>query len=92
MDFEKYTERSRGFIQTAQTLATRSRHQQLTPLHILKVLLDDKEGLAANLIAAAGGDAGKALAATEAELAKAKAAEMVAATEGLCPICGSEMD
>ncbi len=70
MDFEKYTERSRGFIQTAQTLASRSSHQQLTPLHILKCLLDDKEGLAANLIAAAGGDAKKALAATEAELAR----------------------
>jgi len=70
MEFEKYTERSRGFIQAAQTLASRSSHQQLTPLHILKVLLDDKEGLAANLIAAAGGDAHKALAATEAELAK----------------------
>ena len=70
MDFEKYTERSRGFIQAAQTLASRSSHQQLSPLHILKVLLDDKEGLAANLIAAAGGDAKNALVATEAELAK----------------------
>ena len=75
MEFEKYTERSRGFIQAAQTLASRSSHQQLTPLHILKVLLDDKEGLAANLIAAAGGDARKALAATEADLAKAPKVE-----------------
>ncbi|NQV47082.1 MAG: ATP-dependent chaperone ClpB [Rhodospirillaceae bacterium] len=70
MDVEKYTERSRGFIQSAQTLATRSGHQQLTPLHLLKVLLDDKEGLAANLIGAAAGDAPRALKATEAELAK----------------------
>ncbi len=70
MEFEKYTERSRGFIQSAQTLATRSNHQQLTPLHILKVLLDDKEGLAANLIGAAGGDATKALKSAEAELGK----------------------
>jgi len=70
MEFEKYTERSRGFIQSAQTLATRANHQQLTPLHILKVLLDDKEGLAANLIGAAGGDAAKGLAKVEAELAK----------------------
>jgi ATP-dependent Clp protease ATP-binding subunit ClpB len=70
MDFEKYTERSRGFIQSAQTLATRSNHQQLSPLHILKVLLDDKEGLAANLIGAAGGDAAKALNSVEAELGK----------------------
>ena len=70
MDFEKYTERSRGFINAAQMLATRSSHQQLTPLHVLKVLLDDKEGLAANLIGAADGDAAKALVATEAELDK----------------------
>jgi len=70
MEFEKYTERSRGFVQSAQTLALRSGHQQFTPLHILKVLLDDKEGLAANLIRAAGGDPKKALANTEAELAK----------------------
>ena len=70
MEFEKYTERSRGFIQSAQTLALRSGHQQLTPQHVLKVLLDDKEGLAANLIRAAGGDPGRALAGVEAELAK----------------------
>ena len=55
MEFENYTERSRGFIQAAQTLAIRLGHQRFTPEHILKVLLDDKEGLAANLIAAAGG-------------------------------------
>ena len=70
MEFEKYTERSRGFIQSAQTLALRSGHQQLTPQHVLKVLLDDKEGLAANLIRAAGGDPARALAGVEAELAK----------------------
>jgi len=69
MEFENYTERSRGFIQSAQGNALRSGHQQLTPLHILKVLLDDKEGLAANLINAAGGDAPEAHAATEKELA-----------------------
>ena len=70
MDFEKYTERSRGFVQAAQGLALRSNHQQFTPEHLLKVLLDDREGLAANLIAAAGGEASKALAGAEAELAK----------------------
>ncbi|MBC8269484.1 MAG: ATP-dependent chaperone ClpB [Rhodospirillaceae bacterium] len=70
MDFEKYTERSRGFIQSAQTLAARSGHQQLTPLHILKVLLDDKEGLASNLIDAAGADPAKAFSTVETELAK----------------------
>ena len=70
MDFEKYTERSRGFVQAAQTLANRQGHQQLTPLHVLKVLLDDEEGLAANLIRAAGGDPQQALSLTEAELTK----------------------
>ncbi len=70
MEFEKYTERAKGFVQAAQTLALRSGHQRLTPDHLLKVLLDDKEGLAANLIGAAGGDAGEALRAVEAELAK----------------------
>ena len=70
MDIEKYTERSRGFLQSAQTLAQRSGHQRLTPEHLLKVLLDDREGLAANLIRAAGGDPARALGATEAALAK----------------------
>ncbi len=70
MNQEKYTERARGFIQSAQSLALRSNHQQLTPLHILKVLLDDKEGLAAGLIIAAGGDAARALTATEVALNK----------------------
>jgi ATP-dependent Clp protease ATP-binding subunit ClpB len=70
MDFEKYTERSKGFVQAAQTLAQRRGHQQITPEHLLKVLLDDKEGLASNLIGAAGGDARAVLAATEAALDK----------------------
>jgi ATP-dependent Clp protease ATP-binding subunit ClpB len=70
MDFEKFTERSRGFVQSAQGLAMRSGHQRFTPEHLLKVLLDDSEGLAANLIKAAGGDPARALAAVEAELAK----------------------
>ncbi|MEI7606270.1 MAG: ATP-dependent chaperone ClpB [Rhodospirillaceae bacterium] len=70
MDFEKYTERSRGFVQAAQGLAQRSGHQQLQPLHLLKVLLDDKEGQAAGLIKAAGGDHAAALEAIETELAR----------------------
>ncbi|OHC73424.1 MAG: ATP-dependent chaperone ClpB [Rhodospirillales bacterium RIFCSPLOWO2_12_FULL_58_28] len=70
MDFEKYTERSRGFIQSAQTAAMRMSHQQLTPLHLLKVLLDDKDGMAANLIAASGGKHAKALKSCEAALDK----------------------
>ena len=57
MDFEKYTERSRGFVQAAQTLAQQSGHQQFTPQHLLEVLLDDEEGIAVSLIAAAGGAA-----------------------------------
>ena len=70
MNLEKYTERSRGFIQSAQTLAQRSSHQRLTPEHLLKVLLEDDEGLSANLMRAAGADPDKALRAVEAELAK----------------------
>jgi len=70
MDIEKYTERSRGFVQAAQSLAQRSGHQRLTPEHILKILLDDREGLAANLIGASGGDPARALSGVEATLAK----------------------
>ena len=70
MNLEKYTERVKGFLQSAQTLALRSNHQQLAPEHILKVLLDDKEGLAANLIRAGGGDPARALKAVEASLDK----------------------
>jgi ATP-dependent Clp protease ATP-binding subunit ClpB len=56
MDFEKYTERARGFIQSAQSLALREGHQRFMPEHMLKVLLDDSEGLARNLIRTAGGN------------------------------------
>jgi ATP-dependent Clp protease ATP-binding subunit ClpB len=70
MDFEKYTERSRGFIQSAQSLALREGNQRFSPEHLLKVLLDDEEGLAAGLIRAAGGDPRLALRETEAALAK----------------------
>ena len=55
MDIEKFTERARGFIQSGQSLALREGNQQLTPDHLLKVLIDDEEGLAARLITAAGG-------------------------------------
>src|SRR6202790_4357073 len=68
MELEKYTERSKGFVQTAQNLALRSGHQRLTPEHLLKILLDDKEGLCANLIDGAGGDAKNAVLAVETEL------------------------
>ncbi|WP_374311661.1 ATP-dependent chaperone ClpB [Dongia sp.] len=70
MDMEKFTERSRGFLQAAQTLALRSGHQRLTPEHLLKTLLDDKEGMAANLMKAAGADPARALSGVERELDK----------------------
>ena len=70
MDFEKFTERSRGFVQAAQAAALRLNHQQITPEHLLKVLFDDSEGLAANLIRASGGDPGRALKAVDAALGK----------------------
>ncbi len=70
MEFEKYSDRCKGFFQNAQMLALRSGHQRLAPEHVLKVLLDDKEGLASNLIHEAGGDAAKALKSVEAELAR----------------------
>ena len=70
MEFEKYTERARGFVQNAQTLALKSNHQQLTPLHLLKVQLEDREGLASNLIDAAGGSSARAYEALNAAFAK----------------------
>ncbi|MFO7770169.1 MAG: ATP-dependent chaperone ClpB [Roseovarius gahaiensis] len=59
MDLNKFTERSRGFIQAAQTIAMRESHQKLAPEHILKALMDDAEGLASNLIKRAGGDSAR---------------------------------
>src|ERR1700731_1752715 len=70
MEMEKYTDRAKGFLQSAQTMALRRGHQRLTPEHLLKVLLEDAEGLCANLIRAAGGDPKAALQAVDAELEK----------------------
>src|SRR5213075_3128300 len=70
MNIEKYTERARGFIQSAQSLAMREGHQQFSPLHMLKVLLDDGEGLAGGLIDRAGGNSRAILKATEDALNK----------------------
>ena len=70
MDLTKFTERSRGFIQAAQTIATRESHQRLTPEHILKALMDDDQGLASNLITASGGQPDVVLQAVDAALAK----------------------
>jgi ATP-dependent Clp protease ATP-binding subunit ClpB len=70
MDTEKYSERARGFLQSAQTWALGEGHQRLTAEHLLKVIIDDREGLAANLIRAAGGDPGKAKERLTEEIAK----------------------
>ncbi|UWR30403.1 ATP-dependent chaperone ClpB [Sulfitobacter sp. W002] len=70
MDLSKFTERSRGFIQAAQTIATRESHQRLSPEHVLKALLDDDQGLARNLIAASGGDGARVMQALDLALGK----------------------
>jgi ATP-dependent Clp protease ATP-binding subunit ClpB len=70
MNIEKYTERARGFIQSAQSLAMRDGHQQFSTLHVLKVLLDDSEGMAGGLIDRAGGKSRAILKATEDALKK----------------------
>jgi ATP-dependent Clp protease ATP-binding subunit ClpB len=70
MNFEKYTDRAKGFVQSAQSMALREGHQQFAPEHLLKVLLDDPEGLAAGLIDRSGGQSRQALQAVEALLAK----------------------
>src|SRR5271157_5931977 len=70
MDIEKFTDRARGFIQAAQTIALRDYHQRITPEHLLKALLDDPDGAAAGLVRLAGGDPARAVRALEAELGK----------------------
>ncbi len=70
MNLDKFTERSRGFIQAAQTIAMRENHQRFAPEHLLKALLDDEEGLASNLITRAGGNPSAVMGAVEAALAK----------------------
>jgi len=70
MNMEKFTERARGFIQAAQTIALREDHQRLVPAHLLKALLDDGEGMAAKLIARAGGAPEQVAQSNELALAK----------------------
>ncbi|WP_287981797.1 ATP-dependent chaperone ClpB [Acidiphilium sp.] len=70
MDFEKFTERARGFVQAAQTIAVREYHQQITPEHLLKAFLDDEEGAASGLIRAAGGDPAAVRLAADAAIGK----------------------
>src|ERR1700733_3175934 len=70
MQIDKYTDRLKNLIQSAQSLALRNGHQQITPLHVLKALLDDEDRLAANLIEASGGTATAVEQAVELELPK----------------------
>jgi len=70
MNLEKFTDRARGFLQSAQTVAIRNNHQRISPEHILKALLEDEEGMAAGLIQRAGGNPGTAVQAVDALLAK----------------------
>jgi ATP-dependent Clp protease ATP-binding subunit ClpB len=70
MNLEKFTDRAKGFLQSAQTVALRMDHQRITPEHLLKALLEDEQGMAAGLIKASGGDAAAAVRATDAALAK----------------------
>src|SRR5438270_2263836 len=73
MDFEKLTDRARGFLQAAQTIAVREHHQRIAPAHLLKALLDDEQGMAAGLIQAAGGDAKAAKRGVDQSVAKVPA-------------------
>ncbi|OIP86433.1 MAG: ATP-dependent chaperone ClpB [Rhodobacterales bacterium CG2_30_65_12] len=70
MNLDKFTERSRGFVQAAQTIAMRENHQRLAPEHLLKALMDDEEGMAAGLIRKAGGEPKRVVEAVEAALRK----------------------
>ena len=70
MNLEKFTERSRGFLQAAQTIAMRESHQKLAPEHLLKALMDDDQGLASNLINAAGGQAARVVQVLDTKLAR----------------------
>ncbi|OYY91206.1 MAG: ATP-dependent chaperone ClpB [Sphingomonas sp. 28-66-16] len=73
MNLEKFTDRAKGFLQSAQTVAIRMSHQRIGPEHILKALLEDEQGLASGLIKAAGGDPARALSETDLALARVPA-------------------
>ena len=75
MDFERFTEKTKSYVQQAQTLAMRSKHQSLEPEHLLKVMLDDSEGTAVRLIQAAGADIVRLKRDIEVALAKIPAVE-----------------
>src|SRR6476659_8047716 len=81
MDFEKLTDRARGFLQAAQTIAVREHHQRIEPAHLLKALLDDEQGMAAGLIRTAGGDSQAARREVDAIVAKIPAVTGSGATQ-----------
>jgi hypothetical protein len=81
MNFEKLTDRARGFLQAAQTIAVREHQQRIAPAHLLKALLDDEQGMAAGLINAAGGDATTAQREADALVAKIPAVTGSGATQ-----------
>ncbi|HEV2043421.1 MAG TPA: Clp protease N-terminal domain-containing protein, partial [Sphingomicrobium sp.] len=81
MDFDKLTDRARGFLQAAQTIAVREHHQRVTPSHYAKALLDDEQGMAVGLIDASGGDGKAARAAVDALVAKEPAVTGSGATQ-----------
>src|SRR3984893_1081056 len=89
MQIEKYTDRLKSLIEAAQSLALRNGHQQLTPLHVLKALLDDPDRLAANLIEAAGGTVTPVLQTLERELAKLPRIEGGGAGQVCCALRAS---
>ncbi len=70
MNLDKFTDRARGFLQSAMTIAIRNEHQRISPEHILKALLEDKEGMAAGLLQRSGGNLGRAVQEVDALLAK----------------------
>lgn len=70
MNLDKFTDRAKGFLQSAQTVAIRMEHQQVTAEHLAKALLEDEQGMAAGLIARAGGSAEAAIREIDEELAK----------------------
>src|SRR3569832_109530 len=94
MNLDKFTARAKGFLQAAQTVAIRMNHQRITPAHLLKALLEDKEGMASWLIQRAGGNPAKAVADVDAALAKipAVSGSGAQATPGLDNDCVRVLD
>jgi ATP-dependent Clp protease ATP-binding subunit ClpB len=94
MNLEKLTDRAKGFLQSAQTVAIRMNHQQIAPEHLLKALLEDEQGMAAGLIGTAGGEAKRAVAETDAALTKLPAVTGSGAqsTPGLTADCVRVLD